>query len=121
VSLPIGADRQYSHSQRKKAAKTVKKTEFEHKFLKICRQNKKRYPLETELDYFYSKYKNTYNLISNKQMAVEMAGFARFSRKKKLKYRMQLAEEGIELTPDQVDFYIFMLMIILKDKYDIDT
>ena len=34
---------------------------------------------------------------------------------------MQLAEEGIELTPDQVDFYIFMLMIILKDKYDIDT
>ena len=50
-----------------------------------------------------------------------MVKFSKFSRKKKLGYREILAEDGIELTPDQVDYYIYLLLIILKDKYDIDT
>ena len=99
----------------------MKKADFEHNFLKICRKKRKRYPLDSELKYFYNKYHDTYDLISSRKMAEEMSGFASFSNKKKLKYRMKLAEEGIELTPDQIDYYIFMLMIILKDKYNIDT
>ena len=54
-------------------------------------------------------------------MANQMVAFANFSRERKLLYRQILAEDGIELTPDQVDYYIYMLIIILKDKYDIDT
>lgn len=99
----------------------MNKTEFEHRFLKICRQNKKKYPLDNDIKYFYDKYEQTYKLIKSRSMAEEMVTFTKFSRKRKLQYREILAEDGIELTPDQVDYYIYMLMIILKDKYDIDT
>ena len=105
----------------KKGAKTMNYIDFEHRFLKICRNNKKKYPLDNDIKYFYDKYEQTYKLIKNKKMAEEMVTFTKFSREKKLMYRQILAEDGIELTPDQVDYYIYMLIIILKDKYDIDT
>jgi len=96
-------------------------TDFEHRFLKLCHNNKKKYPLDNDIKYFHDKYEQTYKLIKNKKMAEEMVTFTKFSREKKLMYRQILAEDGIELTPDQVDYYIYMLIIILKDKYDIDT
>jgi hypothetical protein len=54
-------------------------------------------------------------------MAQSMSYFASFSTKRRLLYRKELAETGIELTPCQVDYYINMITIILKEKYDIDT
>ena len=96
-------------------------TTFEHRFLKLCRKNSKKYPLQVDIRYFYDKYEATYKLIKNREMARQMIKFTRFSHKRKLVYREILAEDGIELTPDQVDYYIYLLIIILKDKYDIDT
>ena len=101
--------------------KTMNFTSFEHKFLKLCRKNSKKYPLQVDIRYFYDKYEATYKLIKNREMARQMIKFTRFSHKRKLVYREILAEDGIELTPDQVDYYIYLLIIILKDKYDIDT
>ncbi len=95
-------------------------TSFEHKFLKLCRKNGKKYPLKVDIKYFYDKYEATYKLVKDREIARQMIKFSRFSLKRKLEYREILAEDGIELTPDQVDYYIYLLLIILKDKYDID-
>ena len=54
-------------------------------------------------------------------MAQSMSYFASFSTKRRLLYREELAETGVELTPRQVDYYINMITIILRDKYNIDT
>ncbi len=70
----------------KKGAKTMNYTDFEHRFLKICRNNKKKYPLDNDIKYFYDKYEQTYKLIKNKKMAEKMVTFTKFSREKKLMY-----------------------------------
>jgi hypothetical protein len=54
-------------------------------------------------------------------MAQSMSYFASFGVKRRLLYREELAETGVELTPCQVDYYINMITIILKEKYNIDT
>jgi len=85
-----------------------------------CDKNAQSYPTEDDIKYFYNKYHITYKLIRNEKEAVSMKRFARFSTKQRLLYRQQLAELGIELTPTQVNYYIYMICIIIKDKYGID-
>ena len=53
-------------------------------------------------------------------MARSMLRFSTFGKERRLRYRRELAETGIELTPTQVDYYINMITIILKEKYNID-
>jgi hypothetical protein len=117
---PNGSKSRLCRQPAKKGAKTMNYTKFEQLFLKLCRKNNKKYPLSTDIKYFYDKYEQTYKLIKDRKMANHMVTFANFSRQRKLLYRQILAEDGIELTPDQVDYYIYMLIIILKHKYDID-
>ena len=117
---PNGSKSRLCRQSVKKGAKTMNYNKFEQLFLKLCRKNNKKYPISTDIKYFYDKYEQTYKLIKNRKMADEMVTFTKFSRERKLLYRQILAEDGIELTPDQVDYYIYMLIIILKHKYDID-
>tara|TARA_B100001939_G_C16858230_1_gene580601 strand:- start:465 stop:764 length:300 start_codon:yes stop_codon:yes gene_type:complete len=95
--------------------------DFKGKMLELCDQNNQIHPSVLELEYFYKKYDTTYKLINNEDVAHSMKYFSKFSNKRRLLYREQLAESGIELTPCQVNYYINMITIILKDKYNIDT
>ena len=94
---------------------------FKSKMYDLCDKNSQNYPTDNDIKYFYNKYDITYKLITDKQDALKMRRFAAFSTKQRLLYRHQLAEMGIELTPIQVIYYIYMITIILKDKYGIDT
>jgi len=93
---------------------------FKSKMYDFCNKNAQEYPTDNDLKYFYNKYHITYKLIKDKSEARKMSRFLRFSTKQRLLYREQLSEIGIELTPMQVNYYIYMVCIILKDKYDID-
>ena len=95
--------------------------DFKSKMLRLCDKNVQVHPCLDELIYFYNKYETTYRLINSRTMAQSMSYFASFSTKRRLLYREELAETGVELTPHQVDYYINMITIILKEKYDIDT
>jgi hypothetical protein len=95
--------------------------DFKGKMLELCDQNEQIHPSVLELKYFYKKYDTTYKLINDEIMARSMRHFSKFDTKRRLLYREQLAESGIELTPCQVNYYINMITIILKDKYNIDT
>ena len=86
----------------------------------LCDKNSENYPTDDDIKYFYNKYDITYKLITDKQDALKMRRFAAFSTKQRLLYRHQLAEMGIELTPTQVNYYIYMICIIIKEKYCIE-
>ena len=111
--------RQYAYSQRKRPLKTMKYNHFKDKMRDLCDQNNQKQPSIDDIIYFFEKYHTTYKLIDNEGMAQSMKNFSKFNNKRRLLYREQLAESGIELTPSQVDLYINMITIILKDKYDI--
>ena len=119
MSFLIWRDRQDAYSQPKKPAKTMKYNHFKDKMRDLCDQNNQKQPSIDDIIYFFEKYHTTYNLIDNEIMAQSMKNFSKFNNKRRLLYREQLAESGIELTPSQVDLYINMITIILKDKYDI--
>ena len=74
-----------------------------------------------DIRYFYYKYDITYKLINGEDDARFMLRFTSFSTTQKLIYRKTLHEMGIELTPDQVDYYINMICLIVKEKYGIDV
>jgi hypothetical protein len=93
---------------------------FKQHIYDFCDKNAQEYPTNNDIKYFYNKYNLTYELIKNKKEAQGMKRFARFSSKQRLLYREQLAELGIELTPVQVNYYIYMICIIIKEKYGID-
>ena len=94
--------------------------DFKAKMLELCDKNAQNHPSLDELLYFFNKYDTTYKLIDSKYMARSMLKFSSFDKKRRLRYRRELAESGIELTPIQVDYYINMITIILLDKYGID-
>jgi len=93
---------------------------FRDKMYDLCTKNEQKYPSTNELKYFYNKYDITYNLINGEEDARKMLRFTSFGRKQKLTYRRSLHELGIELTPLQVDYYINMICIIVKEKYGIE-
>lgn len=95
-------------------------TDFKVKMLELCDKNTQTHPSLNELIYFFEKYPTTYKLINSKNMAYTMRNFASFDTGRRLRYRRELAETGIELTPSQVDYYINMITIILREKYNID-
>ncbi len=95
-------------------------TDFKVKMLELCDKNAQNHPSINDLLYFFNKYDTTYKLINSKTMASAMSNFASFSNERRLRYRRELAESGIELTPIQVDYYINMITIILREKYNID-
>jgi hypothetical protein len=94
---------------------------FKNKIYEFCNKNAQEYPTDNDLKYFYNKYHITYGLIKDRSEARSMSRFIRFSTKQRLVYREQLSELGIELTPIQVNYYIYMICIILKEKFNIDT
>lgn len=95
-------------------------SDFKVKMFELCDKNAQNHPLINDLLYFFNKYDVTYKLINSRTMASSMRNFASFSTERRLRYRRELAESGIELTPLQVDYYINMITIILREKYDID-
>lgn len=97
----------------------MKYNHFKDKMHDLCDKNKQNQPSVDDIMYFWDKYNTTYKLINNENMARSMRNFSKFSPKRRLLYREQLAESGIELTPAQVDYYINMITIILIEKYDI--
>lgn len=94
--------------------------DFKTKMLELCDKNDQNHPSLNDLIYFFNKYDTTYKLIDSKYMARSMLNFSSFDKKRRLRYRRELAETGIELTPIQVDYYINMITIILREKYNID-
>lgn len=44
---------------------------------------------------------------------------ASLSKKEKLEWRNTLAEKGVELTPDQINDYIFILSLAIMNTWDI--
>ena len=94
--------------------------DFKAKMLELCDKNAQNHPSINDLLYFFNKYDTTYKLINSKTMARSMLHFSSFGKERRLKYRRELAETGIELTPTQVDYYINMITIILREKYNID-
>ena len=94
--------------------------DFKAKMLELCDKNDQNHPSLNELIYFFNKYDATYKLINSKYMARSMLRFSTFDKKRRLRYRRELAETRIELTPTQVDYYKNMITIILKEKYNID-
>ena len=120
VSYLIIWHRNYVNSQRKRPVKMINYTDFKSKMLELCDKNAQNHPSLDELLYFFNKYDTTYKLINSKYMARSMLHFSSFDKKRRLRYRRELAETGIELTPTQVDYYINMITIILKEKYNID-
>lgn len=119
VSFLIIWHRQYAYSQRKRPLKTMKYNHFKDKMRDLCDKNNQNQPSIDDIMYLWDKYDTTYKLINNENMARSMRYFSKFSPKRRLLYREQLAESGIELTPSQVDYYINMITIILIEKYDI--
>ena len=97
----------------------MKYNHFKDKMRDLCDKNKQNQPSIDDIMYLWDKYDTTYKLINNENMARSMRYFSKFGPKRRLLYREQLAESGIELTPSQVDYYINMITIILEDKYDI--
>lgn len=95
--------------------------DFKGKMIELCYKNNQKIPTVNELIYFFEQYDHTYNLVNSEKKAKAMKHFSLFGHEKRLKYRMQLAQSGIELTPCQVNYYINMICIIIKDKYNIDT
>ena len=98
----------------------MKYNHFKDKMRDLCDKNKQNQPSIEDIMYFFEKYHTTYKLIDNEIMAQSMKNFSKFDNKRRLLYREQLAESGIELTPSQVDYYINTITIILKEKYGID-
>jgi hypothetical protein len=94
---------------------------FRDKMYDLCYKNKQKRPSMRDIRYFYYKYDITYKLINGEDDARSMLRFTSFSTKQKLIYRKTLHEMGIELTPDQVDYYINMICLIVKEKYGIDV
>ena len=107
-------------ASQKRPVKMINYSDFKAKMLELCDKNEQNHPSLNELIYFFEKYDTTYKLINSKYMARSMRSFASFDKARRLRYRRELAESGIELTPIQVDYYINMITIILLDKYDID-
>jgi len=108
-------------ASQKKARKTMNYYKFKGKMLDLCDKNAQNQPSTPELKYFHHKYDVTYKLIDSSKMALSMVRFSTFDARRRLIYREELAGIGIELTPRQVDYYINMICIILKEKYNIDT
>lgn len=94
--------------------------DFKQEIYDYCDKNAQNYPCEYDIKYFYNKYHITHDLIRTSEEARKMTRFITFSSKQRLLYREQLAEMGIELTPAQVNYYIYMICIIIKHKYGID-
>ena len=94
--------------------------QFKREMYDKARKNKQKRPLVSDIKYFYNKYSITCDLIKNKYKAEKMAVCAGFTRTQRLIYRRELAENGIELTPMQIDYYINMICIILKEQYNMD-
>ena len=107
-------------ASQKRPVKTMNYKDFKAKMLELCDKNAQNHPSLDELLYFFNKYDTTYKLIDSKYMARSMLHFSSFDKKRRLRYRRELAETGIELTPTQVDYYINMITIILREKYGID-
>ena len=113
------ADRQYAYSQQKRVF-TMDYYDFKQKIYNYCDKNAQSYPSDDDIKYFYNKYHITYDLIKTSEEGRKMSRFIKFSVKQRLLYREQLAEMGVELTPAQVNYYIYMICIIIKEKYGID-
>ena len=71
---------------------------------------------ETDMDDAYSTYTDLVEQIkSGNDFAItQMNRMSEMTPRERLKWRMCLAEEGIEMTPRQVDEYIVLLEIALS-------
>lgn len=66
-------------------------------------------------------YVNFNKIIKNKDsnMIEYLERIASLPKKDLLKWRTRLAEKGIELTPDQVIDYVFILSLAIMDTWDL--
>jgi hypothetical protein len=99
----------------------MKYEQFKAEMYEKARKNKNKRPLVSDIKYFYDKYNATCELVRNKGVAEKMSICARFTKAQRLQYRNDLANSGVELTPNQIDYYINMICIILKEEYNIDV
>lgn len=89
----------------------MKYLNFKQKMKELCDKNEEKRPKLIDYMYMYEKYNHTIERIKDRQMAQEMLGFNNMKQEERLRYRNKLANEGIELTPYQVNLYIYMMMI----------
>jgi hypothetical protein len=99
----------------------MKYEQFKTEMYEKARKNKQKRPLISDIQYFYNKYDITCDLVKDKYKAKKLSICASFSKVQRLRYRNELAETGVELTPDQINYYINMICIILKEQYNIDV
>ena len=96
----------------------MKYPDFKHKIKTLCEKNGEKRPKIVDIMYIFNKYKNIFVLIENTLDARNMIRFSKLDQKDRLLYRMKLAEEGIELTPYQIDLYINAMTIAAEEYLD---
>lgn len=76
---------------------------------------------DLEEDKAWETYLKYNKILKNKDdnMIEYLERLASFSKKEKLEWRNVLAEKGVELTPNQVNDYIFILSLAIMDTWDI--
>lgn len=100
--------------------KQLKKEQFLELFTSLCYDtlDSEQWPDETGTDFddAYETYVDLYKQIkSGDDFALtQMNRMSEMNKKERLYWRMCLAEEGIEMTPRQVDEYIVLLEIALS-------
>jgi hypothetical protein len=104
---------------RRRGYQNMKYREFKRKIKQICRKKREKTPKVPDIIHVYWRYKHTLELISNEKAAQHMLKFIDMSEREQLKYRNTLAEEGVELTPDQVKLYIYMMHIAAEEYLQI--
>ncbi len=93
--------------------------DFKSKIMNLCEERNEDFPSSKEVFSIFRRYKKTVSFIRNKRHAKLMSKtIMNFSEKQRLVYRNELAELGIELTPDQVGLYIYMLYIVCEEYID---
>jgi hypothetical protein len=85
--------------------------DFKEKMIHICEKKQQKPPKTTDLMYIWRRYIHVCGLIESISMANDMIKFIDMSSNERLKYRNKLANEGVELTPYQVQLYIYMMHI----------
>jgi hypothetical protein len=83
--------------------------------IKLSSESDEREPDKNELKYMYERYLIVKSKLSSrtqpKTLATRFISFKNFDKKQRLSYREKCSNEGIEFTPDQINFYINMLVI----------
>lgn len=88
--------------------------DFKGKFLELCSKKLDSEPSVSDILYIYKRYRKTTEIIHSRERAIDMLRCVNYNKEERLKYRHRCANEGIELTPYQVDLYIIMIEMAAK-------